>query len=133
MYFDPGGGESRLDVNVRGFAAEIAAARATGLPLNEELLDVTTYRREDKPSDIGRRTEVRSTRSPMGPLYVYEGDPVRDRLALLVTGARRVFTIVGWISMRDAKDKNRWCTDLRYPAFVTEQYDLRPLPMPEDG
>jgi hypothetical protein len=131
MYFDPGTGESRLDVNIRGFAAEIAAARMTGLPLNEGVL-TATYRRSQKPADIGRRVEVRSSLGPF--LYGYRNDPI-TRCMALVTGDRfGPFEFQGWIEARDLQRPEHWKQppQVRYAAWVVPANRLQPLPLPAD-
>lgn len=127
------GSETRLDINVRGFAAEIAAARATGLRLNWGLLG-DTYRRRDKPPDIGRRTEVRNAVRSNGLLWA---DPRerRDWTYLLVTGSRRRFVVAGWVEGRELMQTCNWREPpiVRYAGFFLPQSELRPLPMPDDA
>lgn len=129
MYFQPGYGESRLDVNERGFAAELVASRLTGLPRNGKRLGAD-YKRRDKPHDIGERTEVRNQRDHAGPLYVYEAD-ARHHLALLLTGhGRKAYVMRGWIDVADARRDEWWNESLRQPCWSVSQADLQPLPLP---
>jgi len=129
-YFLPHG-ETQLDVDVRGMAAELAASIATGLPWHTlEPLPQGYRRGRSKPPDIGRRTEVRNSARPQSPLYVYQADPP-DRCVLLVTGVGPSFTLAGWIQASDAKRPEFWRGEgLRYPAYVIPQSRLQPLPLP---
>jgi hypothetical protein len=132
MYFQPGRGEDRMAVNVRGFLAEMIAARLTGLPRNENLLGAH-YRRSSKPQDIGRSVEVRNQRNHKGPLYVYKTDPAHH-LALLVTGSGRgPYVLRGWIPVAIAQDGRFHDESLKYPAFAVPQADLTPMPLPPDA
>jgi hypothetical protein len=133
MYFDPGGGEDRMDVNVRGFAAELAAHRVTGAVLNWDYLP-EDYRRKDKPPDLGRRTEVRNAKSHQGRLWASKADPATN-VFLLVTGTVPTFRIRGWVEGSDLKiaDRREMPPAVRYPGFFIDALDLNPLPLPEDA
>jgi hypothetical protein len=133
MKFDPGG-ETRLGVNERGFGAEIAAARATGLPWNDAYLDTAHYKRSDKPPDIGRRTEVRNALRGDGRLVSHKPERT-DWVYLLVTGALPIFRVVGWLEGRDLRVPDRWREPpaVKYPGYFASQHELNPLPVPGDA
>ncbi len=128
------GSESRMAINVRGFAAEIAAANATGLRLNWDTLLPSTYRRRDKPPDIGARVEVRNALRMNGQLWA---DPKerRDWLYLLLAGRGPVFKIGGWMEGAELFTGDRWMEPplVRYPGYFAWQSDLAPLPIPGDA
>ena len=126
MKFDPTG-ESTIDVKARGFAAEIAAHRVTGLPLHWSLLS-KGYRRADKEPDIGQRTEVRNAQRLDGRLVAYPGER-KDYLYMLVVGEDRRYIVVGFLEGRDLIVKRRYeePPKVRYPGYFASQSDLRPL------
>lgn len=126
MKFDPGG-ETRLEVNVRGFAAELAAHRATGLPLHWGLLD-KGYRRREKVPDLGTRTEVRNARRHDGRLVAHPGER-KDWLYLLVVGSGHAYIVVGFMEGRDLMVPERWKEPprVRYEGYFASQESLRPL------
>lgn len=133
MKFDPGSGEDRLAVNVRGFAAEIAAARVTGLHWNDEFL-ADGYAGTDKRPDLGRRTEVRNALRANGRLFSYQND--RDEWDyLLVTGAGPEFVVAGWMPGAELRRADHWREppEVRLAAYAVEQRQLRPLPTGEQA
>lgn len=127
------GDETRLGINERGFGAELAAARATGLVWNDAYLP-DNYQRKDKPPDIGRRVEVRNAIKPTGCLWADKRER-RDWVYLLVTGSLPTYTVVGWLEGRDLMRPDRWREPpaVRYPGYFADQPSLRPLPLPEDA
>jgi len=133
MYFQPGGGETRLDVNIRGCGAELAASRATGLKIDWSYLPAT-YRRRDKRPDMGKRTEVRNARKSPGLLWASETDPV-SRVFLLVTGMMPTFQVHGWLEGTDLMEPLNWRDKprVRYPGYFADSIDLNCLPLPPDA
>lgn len=133
QYFDPGTGESRMDINIRGFGAELAGRRATNLELHWNYLP-RSYRRRDKAADLGQRTEVRNARRAHGRLFANDHDPI-DRVFLLVTGSMPTFDVRGWIEGVDLMVPEHWFEppDVRYAGFFVDAADLNPLPLPEDA
>jgi hypothetical protein len=132
MKFNPRG-ESRLQVNERGFAAELAASRATGLKLNWTKLG-KGYRSRDKLPDIGERVEVRNARRGNGRLVAHPGER-KDWAYLLVTGEGRTFVVVGWMEGRALIVPARWeePPKVQYNGYFAAQHDLHPLPLPADA
>jgi hypothetical protein len=133
MMFTPVGKETPVDVGARGYGAELAAARATGLPLNWELLG-DEYRRRDKAPDLGRRVEVRNARRASGLLAGHPGER-RDWVYLLVVGTLPTFTVVGWLEGAELFVPTRWREPPAIPfaGYFAEQRELRPLPLPGDA
>jgi hypothetical protein len=134
MKFDSPTGETRLEINIRGFGAELAASKATGLRWNHELLDTKTYA-GDKPADIGRRVEVKNALSQSGRLPGFKGEPI-ERVYLLVVGDMPRFRVVGWMEGVDLHRPERWVEPkgrIKYAAFFAAQGDLRRLPLPSDA
>ena len=134
MYFTPGGGETRLDVNVRGFGAELAAHRATGLPLNWSYLG-RRYKKSQKPPDLGARTEVRNARRRDGLLVAHKGEKP-ERLYLLVVGEGRRYVVCGWMEGADLMVPARWREPpvVRHEGYFAGQAALRPVAeIPEDA
>ncbi len=130
MKFDPRGGETKFDVNLRGYCGELAAKRVTGLPLHWEYLDAGY--RGAKHVDLGNRTEVRTV-LPTGRRLLRRrpGDPV-SRVFLLVIGVGRRYRVAGWMEGRDLVVPAR--RDPDPPSSWTAREDeLRPLPLPPDA
>jgi hypothetical protein len=127
------GHETRLGINERGFGAEIAASRATGLAWNDAYLNTSTYR-GNKPPDIGARVEVRNALSRVGELWC-RSDERRDFVYLLVTGGLPSFRVVGWLEGDDLKVHSRWRTPpaVKYAGYFASQADLHTLPLPVDA
>jgi len=125
MTHAPPKGETEFDVKLRGFAAERAASKATGLPLNRVL---GTHR--PKLHDIGRRVEVKNVRYPNGRLRAWPKD-VRSYVFLLVTGNGPEFRLVGWLEGVDLiRGRNR---DKDADSCSVGQGALHPLPLPADA
>jgi len=133
MYFSPGGGESRLDVNIRGYGAEFAASKWTGLPWNHRLFNPRTYRRDQKTHDIGRRVEVKNAIHQNGRLACSSDDP--ERVHLLLVGDMPRFRICGWMEGIDlhVPGRRQEPPAVRYAAYFARQADLKPMPLPDDA
>lgn len=131
-YFVPAG-ESLTDAHRRGHLAEHIAGRVTGLPTYCRILSVRELRSGGKRPDLGKRTQVRNTRNPIGALRIYEPDPI-DHLVLLITGRNRgPYNIRGWLEIEEARKVGTWKVDPKFPrgsSWHVEQRALRPLPLP---
>lgn len=133
MYFQPGKGEDRLSVNIRGFGAELAAARVTGLELDWSYL-ASSYRRSEKRPDLGLRTEVRNAKSADGRLWASRYDHI-ENVFLLVTGSMPTFTVRGWIEGHEllVPENHLSPPEVRYAGWFMRPEDLNPFPLPEDA
>jgi hypothetical protein len=121
-----------LAAKLSGYAAEIAAAEATGLSGPHWGLFGKGYRRRDKGHDIGLRTDVKQTRRADGYLWVREGDRP-DHLFLLVTGEGPAFAVVGWQESPVTMYPGFWVSKKPLPAWRVPQHVLLPLPLPGDA
>lgn len=83
---------------IQGIAAEIAVAKALGMPYRPNLNGF-------KAPDVGE-LHVRQTPHPKGCLIIRPGDP--DGVYVLAIGQCPVFRIVGWIHSYDAKQPRYW-------------------------
>jgi hypothetical protein len=90
--------ESDWNVNVEAIAAEIAVAKALGIPYRPNLNGF-------KAPDV-ENLHVRWTAHRNGSLIIRPGDP--DGIYVLVTGQCPTFTVVGWIHSYDAKQPHYW-------------------------
>lgn len=126
MKFEPVG-ETQVDVHARGFAAELAAHRVTGLELHWDLLE-RDYRRRDKPPDLGQRTEVRNARRRDGRLVAHPGER-SEYLYLLVTGEGREYLVVGFMEGVELMIPRRWEEPPRvqYAGWFATQRSLAPI------
>jgi hypothetical protein len=124
--------EDELAVNTMGYAAETAAARATGLSGPHREVLHKGYRHDEKRPDIGTRTDVKATPHHDGHLVLHKGDK-REFVFLLVTGKGPEFTVVGWMEGRDAMVPRYWRTSGRLAAWWVPQSSLHPLPLPTDA
>jgi hypothetical protein len=128
--FEPRG-ETRLDVDMRGFGAELAAARALGLKWSATVYSRSKAR--SKPPDLGEAIEVKHSKWSDGPLYVYPNEP-RDRIHVLVIGRIPEYRIAGWIRAGDARRPEFWHEppEVRAAAWAVPQEALAGLPVPAD-
>jgi hypothetical protein len=83
---------------IQGIAAEIAVAKALGIPYRPKLDGF-------KAPDV-EHLHVRQTAHRDGSLIIRPGDP--DGVYLLAVGQCPVFRIVGWIHSYDAKQPQYW-------------------------
>jgi hypothetical protein len=90
--------ESGWNVHIEGIAAEIAVAKALGIPYRPKLNGF-------KAPDVGD-LHVRWTAYRDGSLIIRPGDP--DGIYVLVTGRCPTFTVMGWIHSSDAKRPQYW-------------------------
>jgi hypothetical protein len=90
--------ESDWNVHVEGIAAEIAVAKALGIPYRPKLNGF-------KAPDV-EHLHVRQTAHRDGSLIIRPGDP--DGIYVLVTGQCPTFTVMGWIHSSDAKRPQYW-------------------------
>jgi hypothetical protein len=129
--------ESEVDLNARGFGAELAAAKATGLRWHKHLW-VKGQRR--KLPDLGRRTEVRNVASAGGQLRAFPpkgrkaGDPV-EWCYLLVIGRLPTYRVVGWMEGSEliVRPRLRTLKAGWEASYYADQGELHPLPMPSDA
>ena len=129
MRHAPPKGETEFDVKARGFGAELAAHRVTGLELHWEML-TRTYKRKNKPPDLGKRTEVRNSAKQQGPLKAHDTDPT-GRIFLLVTGTLPVFDVRGWLEGADLMADDNWFEP--WKDWLAHAADLNALPLPDDA
>jgi len=125
MKHEPPPGETELDVKIRGYAAELVAAKVTGLSLNWDYLPKDYVRAKKRP-DIGRRTEVRNTKV----LRSYPGE-AKSFVYLWVTGRVPTFTVTGWIEGVDLMVPEN--ENLTWGGYDIGPGGLNPLPLPEDA
>jgi hypothetical protein len=94
--------EERLNRDIDGAGAEIAASKATGLRWSMSCgVDL-------RQPDLEGGVEVRSTTRDRGGLIVRRRDR-GDRIALLVVGSVPTFRIAGWARIEDARrDEFKW-------------------------
>lgn len=126
-------GETRFEVDLRGFGAELIAEQVTGLRLHWVVLDAA-YRGR-KPPDLGNRTEVRSTTYEYGHLPIH---PERDdpgSVYLLVVGRFPRYAPVGWIEGEMGMRDQYWAAPPRIPyaCYWVPQSVLHRLPLPTDA
>lgn len=123
------GAEDDWHLKFRGFAAEKAASRLTGLTWNKTRFG-SGYR-ELKPADIGRRVEVRNVKRDDGRL-AYKRKDTPGLVYLLLVGEPPTFRAAGWLEgtvMARLPIDN----DVPYPARFAQQDVLHSLPLPEDA
>lgn len=108
------------DENIEGAAGELAVAKYFGCRWDGNFGNF-------KAADV-HNIEVRTTAWPNGKLIVHPSDP-DDRRFILATGIAPRFTLVGWMTGRQAKQK-RWWGELTKgrPAFNVPQAELKELP-----
>jgi hypothetical protein len=123
-------GKTELEMKARGVAAELVAARLTGLRHHKAYLS-TSYRRSRKKADIGDNVEVRNTSDHDGDLMLYENDPY-ERIALLVTG-EDPFVLRGWLLVEDGKRRDLYRKTPEPARWVVPQEMLHPMPLPPDS
>jgi hypothetical protein len=103
---------------IEGIAAEIAVAKALGIPYRPNLEGF-------KAPDVGE-LHVRQTAHRDGSLIIRPGDP--DGVYVLAIGQCPVFRIVGWIHSYDAKQPQYWRAPNGGPgAWFVPQRMLKPL------
>jgi hypothetical protein len=90
--------ESDWNVHVEGIAAEIAVAKALGIPYRPKLDGFGAPDVYD--------LHVRQTAHRDGSLIIRPGDP--DGVYVLVTGQCPTFMVMGWIHSYDAKQPQYW-------------------------
>jgi hypothetical protein len=118
-------------VQVRGFSAEKAVAKATGLRWNRAVLG-HGYSTLRKRPDVGARVEVRC--SPY-ELWSKANDD-RDWLYVHVTArAFDLFVLDGWVEAREllVPAYYREGSRGRPGGYALPKTDLRPFPLPEDA
>jgi hypothetical protein len=113
--------KSDWNVHIEGIAAEIAVAKALGIPYRPNLNGF-------KAPDVGD-LHVRWTTRSNGKLVIRPGDP--DGIYVLVTGQCPTFTVMGWIHSYDAKQPCYWRW-LRYNRawFIPQRVLIRRPLMP---
>lgn len=136
----PADREAALEMNARGFGAELSLSRLTGLEWHEAPVKTRGYRRSAKPPDVGRRVEVKTTWYRDGVLRAYDGDRA-DFVFVLMIGRLPTFECVGWMEGRELLVPSRWSETPRggrartrtNPGWSATQDELRPLPLPDDA
>jgi len=109
------------DKQIDAVAAEIAAAHYLGyldyMPTN------TTFK--DK-ADIGDNVEVKHTRGKHNNLLISAIDR-DDDIAILVTGVRPDFTIIGWAYVAECKDEAYRSSLIKGNAYLIPRDKLKPM------
>lgn len=113
-----------LEIHQKGCKAELAVAVALGFEEQwiEFALDFKAL-----PDDVPG-LQVRSTSHHAGRLLVHKRDQDDKPFVLVRTDQEPMFSIVGWIPGKDAKDPKYWKELQRgRPCFVIDTWDLHPL------
>ena len=120
-------GEDEFTHRFRASAGEYAASMLTGLEWHWEAPPAGG----PKPVDLGRRTEVRTTRYPSGKLSIRDRDDP-ECLYLLMVASGLTYRAAGWMEGRDlllCPVETSWAA----PNPAAAQSELLPLPLPEDA
>jgi hypothetical protein len=107
--------------NIEGTLAEMAVAKALGLPF-------TPKRPQHQDPDLGSDIQVRWTPKSANSLIVRQSDP-RGHRFILVTGKAPSLTLRGWMVGAEATQPQYWreLDNGRPPAWFVPQSALRPM------
>jgi len=94
--FDPASwGSSRLENDTNSRAAEIAASKVTGLPLNP-------YHGQGRGPDLGTDVQIKHTHWRTGKMIIRPKQENPDHKFILVIRQGNTFTLVGWLWGKEA-------------------------------
>lgn len=99
-------------LHIQGAGAELAFHRVTGLPWHAQILTIEEWEahRKNRPINVGDvgPFEIRSTRTPHGPLKLYSRDREGSPFVLVHMDEFPLVKIVGWYLARDGKIPKFW-------------------------
>jgi len=124
------GSESDYELKFRGYAAEKAMSRLTGLPWRKVMFG--TGFKERKACDIGRRVEVRNIRQRGGSLAFKRKDDVGHVYLLTYGKPPDPILALGWLE-GDELVTFPYLEPPRVPfaAHFAQQAALHPMPLPD--
>jgi hypothetical protein len=104
-------------MSIEGALAEWAAAKALGInwPGKGKM----------RGPDAGN-LQIRSTRNPKGCLMLHPSDE-DGAVFVLMIGQANEWIPAGWIRAEDGKQKQWWRTDIRSPAYLVPQPELKSM------
>lgn len=120
--------EDSLDIDVQGACAELAVAKALGLPWDGKFFDDAEWLVWRTSGHDVSGLEVRSTRYRSGRLILHRDDSDDLPFVLVRACDNALFEIVGWYWGRDGK-KEQWWEDVgrNRPCFYVPNDLLRPM------
>ena len=118
---------SSLGRDIQGAEAELAVSRALNLPWDGKWLPIPEWDQwKHHGNDVGK-LEIRSTDRATGRLILHPSDKDHSPYLLVLSHARPVYKLIGWVYGADGKRNEYWRTNVPRPCYMVPQEELKAM------